>query len=119
MSVPSYLQSSLWSYDLSTLDLHKDARLIITQVLNYGDERQLRWLFATYDAETIREVLLRPSRGVWIREKLRKWLARFHLMTDPLLFESAVMDLHPRTKLHEAFFQRKGLSYGVLSKHIA
>ncbi|KKU82465.1 MAG: hypothetical protein UY10_C0032G0001 [Microgenomates group bacterium GW2011_GWA2_47_8] len=120
MSLPLYLQPSLWSYNLSTLDPKKSARTIITQVLNYGDERQLRWLFSVYDAETIREMLLHPSRGVWLREKLRKWLGAFHLMTDPLEFESAILDLTPRVKIHEAFFQRKELvHHDVSPKHIA
>ncbi|MBI5620831.1 hypothetical protein HY949_03570 [Candidatus Gottesmanbacteria bacterium] len=107
MSLPLYLKPSLWSYDLSTMDPHKSARIIITQVLNYGDERQVRWLFSHYNADTIREVLFHPSRGVWYRGKLRKWLGTFRLMIDPLEFESAIVDLTPRVKLHEAFFQRK------------
>ncbi len=83
MRLPSFLQPSLWSYNLSTLDVHKGARVIITQVLNYGDERQLGWLFSHYDTDTVREVLLHPSRGVWHREKLRKWLGVFRLMSIP------------------------------------
>lgn len=109
MSLPGYLKPSLWSYDLSKMDPQKSARVIITQVLNYGDERQLNWLFSNYDTDSVRETLLHPSRGVWYREKLRKWLGVFHLMIDPLEFESAIVDLTARVKIHEAFFQRKGL----------
>lgn len=120
MSLPSYLKPSLWSYDLSMMDPAKSARVIITQVLNYGDERQLRWLFSHYTRDTIRGVLLHPSRGVWYREKLRRWLGFFNLMIDPLEFESAIIDLTPRVKLHEEFFERKGLAHhDVLSKHIS
>ena len=120
MSLPSYLKPSLWSYDLSKMDSQKSARVVITQVFNYGDERQLNWLFSHYDTESIRETLLHPSRGMWHREKLRKWLEEFHLMIDPLEFESAIIDLTPRMKLHEEFFKRKGLvHHDVLSKHIA
>lgn len=120
MSLPRYLKPSLWSYDLLKMDLQKSSRVIITQVLNYGDERQLRWLFSHYDTDTMREVLLHPSRGVWYREKLRKWLGVFHLMVDPLEFESAIIDLTPRVKIHEAFFGRKEPTHhDVLPKHIA
>lgn len=120
MSLPAYLQSSLWSYDLSKMDLYKNVRVIITQILNYGNERQLRWLFSNYDTETMRGTLFHPLRGMWHREKLRKWLGEFHMMIDPLEFESAIVDFTPRVKLHEAFFQRKGLvRHDVLSKHIA
>lgn len=110
MHLPAFLQPSLWSYDLSTIDPEKSAHFIISQVLNYGDERQLKWLFSHYGKDTVQEVLLHPSRGIWHREKLRKWLGVFRLMIDPLVFESAIVDLAPRIKLHEAFFERKETS---------
>ncbi|MBU1486743.1 hypothetical protein KKH56_01660 [bacterium] len=46
MAVPKFLQSALWSYDLSKMDAGNkdDKRIIIEQVLNYGIWEQLKWL---------------------------------------------------------------------------
>ncbi len=109
MAVPAFLQAVLWSYDLSKMDKKKDAWSIITQVLNYGDKKAVKWLFSNYTLEKIKAVLLHPSRGVWFREKLRIWLSFFNLMIDPLEFEAAIRDLAPRVRITEEFFRRKGL----------
>lgn len=109
MGLPKFLQSCLWSYDLSIMDKIKDKNLIITQIINYGDDKELKWLRVNYKDEEIKKVVSHPKRGVWWREKLRQWLGYFNLMIDPLEFEAAIRDLNPRTKLQQAYFQRKGL----------
>lgn len=108
MSIPDFLQSSLWSYDLSKLDKKQDRRLIVTQIINYGDDKQLLWLKKNYSRKEIKEVVSHPDRGLWFREKLRLWLKIFNFMIDPLEYEAAILDLKPRIKLARAFFERKG-----------
>ncbi len=109
MALPKSLQSSLWSYDLFSLTPKKDAGLIIRQVLNYGQPEDVKWLFKTYKQEGIKSMLSHPTRGMWLRPKLRQWLSFFNLIIDPLEFEAAVRDLNPRPMLTEAVFQRKGI----------
>lgn len=106
--IPAFLKSCLWSYDLSRLDKKKDKRLIITQIINYGDNKQLSWLKKNYSQKEVKEVISHPNRGLWFREKLRFWLGFFNVMIDPLEFEVAILDLNPRIKLMRAFFERKG-----------
>lgn len=109
MPVPAFLKTSLWSYDLSKMDPQKGSGEIITQVLNYGGEKEIGWIRQTYSQERIKEVLAHPMRGSWYRERLRKWLTEFNLQIDPLEFELAIRDLNPRTSLVKEFFRRKGL----------
>ncbi len=109
MTLPKRLQSSLWSYDLSSLKTKRDAGLIIRQVLNYGEPEDIKWLFKTYSPEDIKSVLIHPARGMWFRPKLRQWLAYFNFIIDPLEFEAAVMDLNPRPILTKTVFQRRGI----------
>ena len=109
MPVPQFLQSVLWSYDLSQIDSEKSKNLIITQALNYGDQKTINWILNTYSPEEIKEVVTNPNRGIWFWDKLRFWLAKFDLMIDPLMFDVAIRHLEPRVRIYQEFFKRKGL----------
>ena len=52
-SVPQSLQPVLWSTDVSHLDLTRDKRYIIHQILRLGDLFALRWLFHAYGKQEI------------------------------------------------------------------
>lgn len=73
MKVPKFLQSTLWSYDLTRMDNGKAKNLIITQVLNHGTWEQLLWLLKNYSLKDIKSVLRKPQRGVWQKETLNYW----------------------------------------------
>jgi hypothetical protein len=107
--LPEFLRSVLWSYDLSSLDKERDWRLIISQSLNYGNSEVIEWVKANYGGDKIKEIVVHPRRGIWLREKLRKWLGYFGIMIDPLEFEIAIMEMGPKPKLMNAFWSRKGL----------
>jgi len=105
--LPEFLQSCLWSYDISEMDKDRDKRLVITQVINYGDKKQLKWMEDNYTHEEIKEVVLHPRRGVWWRDKLRWWIKRFRVMIDPLQFEGAIRENSLRPiSLTAEFFKR-------------
>ncbi|TSC85485.1 MAG: Uncharacterized protein G01um101416_836 [Microgenomates group bacterium Gr01-1014_16] len=52
--VPKRLQAVLWSAGTGKLDVVKDKHYIIHQVLAYGSWEDTKWLFKTYDQETIK-----------------------------------------------------------------
>lgn len=105
--LPAFMQSCLWSYDISEMDKINDKRLIITQIINHGNEKQVRWMRQTYSDEEIKDVVTHPRRGVWWRDKLRQYLKRFGVIIDPLRFEVAIRenDLRPISLMAE-FFKR-------------
>lgn len=107
--LPEFLRSVLWSYNLSSLDKERDWRLIISQSLNYGNTEVIEWIKTNYSDAKIKEVVVHPRRGVWFRERLRKWLGYFGIMIDPLEFEIAINDMNLRPKLMNTFWSRKGL----------
>ena len=43
--IPQFLQPFLWSSDISKLDTQKDKLRIITNILNLGSEKAVKWLF--------------------------------------------------------------------------
>ena len=96
MSLPKFLQSTLYSYDLNTLDLGKDYRLIITQVLNHGNWDQVQWLQKTYGLEKIKEVIKKPDRGVWYFDVLNYWQMIFDIKLSKRVINKALFSLEPK-----------------------
>src|SRR3989344_8026380 len=63
--IPKFVKPFLWSYDIEALDISRDKKRIITNVLNLGTSEATRWLFNTYTKEDIKECLLNPLPGAW------------------------------------------------------
>lgn len=107
MALPSFLQSCLWSYDLSQMDKDRDKKLIIAQIINYGNASQQQWMHSSYSDQEIKDVVTHPRRGIWWRDKLRWWLNKYKAMIDPLRFEVAIREIRLRpVSLMAEFFQR-------------
>lgn len=71
--IPQFLQSYLASYDLNLLDPQKNKQLIITAILNKGDDKALQWLSTIYSKEDIEQVIKNPTRGMWYSWILNYW----------------------------------------------
>ena|SRR3990170_6223427 len=105
--LPNMLQSSLWSYDMSKMDKNRDKKLIISQIINYGNPEQLEWMKNAYSDGEIKDVVTHPRRGIWWREKLRWWLNKYKVIIDPLQFEVAIREINLRpVALIAEFFKR-------------
>jgi hypothetical protein len=72
------------------MDLEKDKKEIITQVLNYGTWEDLKWLFKVYSEKEIKEVIKNPRRGVWFRKVLNFWTKIFNIKLKKDVFERAI-----------------------------
>ena len=55
--LPQNLKSLFWSYDFSKLDPQQDERLIIINVINYGNWKQWQWLVSFYGQDKVRRRL--------------------------------------------------------------
>lgn len=94
MPIPRFVQSSLASYDLERLDLTKDKKLIITEVLNKGDGKALTWLTNIYSEGDIKDAVASPVSGMWLDTNLSYWEKMFRLKLSPDLYKKAVIDLN-------------------------
>lgn len=92
---PRFLQSVLWSYDISKMDINKDKELIIQQVLNYGNWQALQWLFDNYKRCEIIKIINNPSRGRWFESVLGYWSLIFNLKINREKYRSAIFDINP------------------------
>lgn len=94
MSLPKFLQPYLASYDLSSLDIRKDKKLIITEILNKGDFRALAWVSGIYAQSDIKNVLHNPTSGMWLKSILVYWLRIFGMKLAKSKFEKALINLN-------------------------
>jgi len=65
--IPDDLRPYFQEYDVLTLDLDRDANLVIQRVLEYGTWGEVRWLFANYGDRRIR---------AFVRERGERMLSR-------------------------------------------
>lgn len=106
MALPKFLQPYLPSYDLAKMDLKQDKEIIITQVLNLGDDKAITWLFKSYAIADIKKVIQNPKRGMWHKKSLTYWQKIFDVKIDKTKKELASINLnHPSPALYKEFFK--------------
>lgn len=71
--IPLYIHPFLWSYDISQLDLTRNKKRIITNVLNLGTFEATEWLFRTYTHNDIENAVIDPFPGEWSKKSLNFW----------------------------------------------
>ena len=94
MSVPRFLTPYLASYNLKKLDLIRDKEVIITEILNKGDSKSLKWLTDHYTKNEIKNIVSSPLRGSWLKNVLKYWQKIFELDLTPEEFNKAVINLN-------------------------
>jgi len=76
---PQSVKAVLWSYDLNTIEVQKDKKLIIFQVLNFGSEDAIKWLFKEYGFSVVEEVAGAIPLSQWNKKSLSLWKIFFSL----------------------------------------
>jgi len=94
MGLPKFLQSCFPSYDLTRLDKGEDKSLIVTQILNYGTEKEIEWLGENYSRKEIEEVIKFPTSGMWMKSVLLYWLKIYGVKLDRNNFAKAIINLN-------------------------
>lgn len=93
--IPQFIAPCLWSYDISQLDLKEDEEIIITQVLNYGIWRDLKWLYSVYGEQDVRKVVSNPRRGLWFPKVLNFWETVLEIKIPSEKKKKALFNLSP------------------------
>ncbi len=55
--LPLFLKKYFWDVDFKNLDLQKREVYILRRVLEYGDEKSVRWMQRSFKRERIKDVL--------------------------------------------------------------
>lgn len=90
-----FLQPCLASYDLSRLSIEGDKDIIITEILNKGDYKDLEWLTKNYSYREIKKVITRPMRGMWMKSVLDYWLEILGLNIPKGIYKQSLINLNP------------------------
>lgn len=93
--IPRFIAPCLWSYDIKKLSLEEDKELIITQVLNYGDEKRIEWLYSVYTEDDIKEVVSNPRRGLWFEKVLNFWEKMLDIRIPKKIRKKAIFNINP------------------------
>jgi hypothetical protein len=98
--LPKFLQPFLWSYNLNSFDLNNSShrKLIIRHILNYGNERAVKWLLKNFSLEEIKKVLKTPVRGFWRPLSLNYWLKITGVNLRKDIYEKAIQNIYPQTR---------------------
>ncbi len=64
--IPSGLHPYFQEYEVTALDLKRDANLIIQRTLEFGTWEEIRWLFSAYGSKRVRSFLRRYGER-WLR----------------------------------------------------
>lgn len=73
LMLPCSVRAVLWSYDIKKIDPEIHAKLIISQVLNYGTRAATDWLFRFYGKDEVKRIASRIPRGQWDKKSLVFW----------------------------------------------
>jgi len=97
MGLPNFLQVYLASYDISKLDPKSPAvaREVITQVLNGGSEKAIKWIFDNYTLDQIRECVKNPQRGTWFTRSINYWQTILKIKIPEAEYQKAIMNIYP------------------------
>ena len=80
--LPKPIENVLWSYDLSQIDVNRNKKLIIGQILNFGTKEATDWMFKKYTIEDIRKTAEQIPLGQWGKKSLALW--SYYLKIKPI-----------------------------------
>ncbi|MEA1962973.1 MAG: hypothetical protein U9M94_01905 [Patescibacteria group bacterium] len=84
--IPKYIQPFLWSYDIKKMDIKKNKKRIITNVLNLGSAKATFWLFKIYSKKDIKKAVINPMPGEWNDKSLNFWSLIFNIPAPKKIF---------------------------------
>lgn len=72
-NLPQSVNAVLWSYKLDQIKIDKHKKIIIFQVLNFGSEEAIKWLFNQYGSALIVSVANGIPLFQWNKKSLSLW----------------------------------------------
>jgi hypothetical protein len=71
--IPNSFKPYLWSYDLKNLDLEKNKKLIILNILNLGSKKSVDDLFEIYGRENVHKLFTEIPAGNFNKKSYNFW----------------------------------------------
>ena len=71
--IPKFIKPYFWYRDIDTMDLVRDKRIVIANILNLGTREATKWLFAEYGKATVKRVWREIPQSEFSRKSLNYW----------------------------------------------
>jgi hypothetical protein len=72
-TLPQSVKTTLWSYNTDKIDLELHKTIIVSQVLNFGDQEATTWLFDYYGKPLVKAIAETIPLGQWDKKSLSLW----------------------------------------------
>lgn len=69
VKIPQKIKRLFWSYNIDELDVMKDKKIIVKQILNYGNLDDLRWASKIYKEELSSIIKEIPENEIKLRTR--------------------------------------------------
>ncbi|MDO8609831.1 MAG: hypothetical protein Q7R95_04740 [bacterium] len=80
-NLPQSVKAVLWSYKLDHIEVQKHKKIIISQVLNFGSDEAIEWLFKQYSFALVARIANTIPLFQWNKKSLSLW--KLVLSIDP------------------------------------
>jgi len=70
-ALPQNLKPLFWSYDFDKLGLERNKKLIIVQIINYGNWEEWQWLIKNYGVNEVKKCISEIAGSEFRPEALR------------------------------------------------
>lgn len=77
--VPEKVKQFLWSYDVKKINLKDDSKIIVFNMLNYGDMYSIKWLLKNYSKKEIVENANCFPETSWNKKSLNFWKVKLKI----------------------------------------
>lgn len=71
--LPQSVKAVLWSYKLNQIEIQKHKKIIVFQVLNFGSEIAIEWLFNQYGFVSVAKIADTIPLSQWNKKSLSLW----------------------------------------------
>lgn len=82
-TLPKFLSKYFWDIDFKKLDAEKYPYYVIERILEYGDEKAVKWMMENFKKTQIKETLIK-KRGI-SRKSAIYWASIFNISKDEIL----------------------------------
>jgi len=81
--LPMFLKNNFWDIDFSDLDKKKHSQFIIERILEYGNEKEVKWMRQNFTEKEIKTVVCK-SKNI-SKKSANFWQLLFEIKKDDIL----------------------------------
>ena len=71
--LPQAVKAVLWSYETDQIKIQKHKKIIIFQVLNFGSQEAIEWIFKQYGFSSVKKIANAIPLLQWNKKSLSLW----------------------------------------------